>query len=86
MHDGKGERKDNKYMSNTNLIDMRNVSPEELNEINLDGVNLDVPAPELEPQRQYYFMAKARHYVNEMSKKAGRPMSFFTQTFGCPTV
>ena len=70
-------------MSSIAFIDLRKAQTEDLKEINLDCVALDVPAPETEPQRQYYFMAKGRRYVGEMAKKAGRPMTFFTQTFGC---
>lgn len=69
-----------------NSIDLRDVSAEEVSGIDLDLVNLEVPAPEHEPQRQFYFMAKCRRYVKAMSEKAGRPMTFFTQTFGCPIV
>lgn len=66
-----------------NSIDLRDVSVEEVRGIDLDLVDLAVPAPEYEPQRQFYFMAKCRRYVKTMSEKAGRPMTFFTQTFGC---
>ena len=66
-----------------NSIDLRDVSVEEVRGIDLDLVDLEVPAPEYEPQRQFYFMAKCRRYVKAMSEKAGRPMTFFTQTFGC---
>ena len=64
-----------------NFIDLRFVT--DVREIDLDTVDLSVPAPDFEPNRQYYFMAKARSYVRELSEKAGRPLTFFTQTFGC---
>jgi len=70
-------------MFDKNTIDIRTVSAESLNSIDLDIVDLEVPAPLEEPHRQFYFMAKARKYVHEMSEKAGRPMTCFTQTFGC---
>ena len=31
---------------------------------------------------KFYFMAKARDYVKRKSAELGRPMTFFTQTFG----
>ena len=69
-----------------NKIDLREVPAEKLKEISLDLVNIDAQAPEFEPNRQFYFMAKARDYVKRKSAELGRPMTFFTQTFGCPTV
>ena len=69
-----------------NKIDLCNVPTQNLINIDLDCVNMEVPAPEFEPQRQYYFMAKCRQYVKEMSEKKGRSLTFHTQTFGCPSV
>ncbi|WP_347061954.1 tRNA (N6-isopentenyl adenosine(37)-C2)-methylthiotransferase MiaB [Hungatella hathewayi] len=46
-------------------------------------VDISKPAPEFEPNRQFYFMAKARSWVKKKSEELGRPMTFFTQTFGC---
>ena len=66
-----------------NKIDLREVPAEKLKEISLDLVNIDAQAPEFEPNRQFYFMAKARDYVKRKSAELGRPMTFFTQTFGC---
>ena len=66
-----------------NKIDLREVPAGKLQEISLDLVDIDVKAPEFEPNRQFYFMAKARDYVKRKSAELGRPMTFFTQTFGC---
>lgn len=57
-----------------------------LNNIDLDKIDLSVEAPETEPERQYYFMAKAREYVKAESEKACRPLTFTTTTFGCRNV
>ena len=54
-----------------------------LNKIELDTIDITGEAPETEPERQYYFMAKAREYVKAESEKAGRPLTFTTTTFGC---
>ncbi len=54
-----------------------------LNSIDLDKIDILGEAPVTEPERQYYFMAKAREYVKKYSEELKRPLSFFTQTFGC---
>lgn len=65
-----------------NLIDLRYI--DDLKDLDLDMVDISKPAPEFEPNRQFYFMAKARSWVKKKSEELGRPMTFFTQTFGCP--
>ncbi len=64
-------------------IDIRKVKIEDLKNIDLDLINLETDPPGFEPQRQYYFMAKCRKYVQEKSKKLGRPLTCATVTFGC---
>lgn len=39
--------------------------------------------PAHEPERQYYYMAKAKDFVEKKSKEIGRPMTYFVKTFGC---
>lgn len=63
-----------------NLIDLRYI--DNLKDLDLDTVDISKPAPEFEPNRQFYFMAKARSWVKKKSEELGRPMTFFTQTFG----
>lgn len=53
------------------------------NEIELKDIDLNEEAPKSEPERQYYFMAKASRYVVEKSKELGRPLTFCVTTFGC---
>lgn len=55
-------------------------------DINFDEIDLTKQPPAEEPQRQYYFMAKARKLVKELEQKLGRKPSFHVSTFGCPTV
>ena len=64
-----------------NLIDLRYI--DDLKDLDLEMVVISTPAPEFEPNRQFYFMAKARSWVKKKSEELGRPMTFFTQTFGC---
>ena len=41
------------------------------------------PAPEDEPFRQYYFIARARKSLAEVEAKLGRKLTFHVATFGC---
>ncbi len=36
-----------------------------------------------EPARQYYYMDRVRELLKEETKKAGRPLTYHIQTFGC---
>ena len=49
----------------------------------IDGIDLSKPAPEEEPQRQYYFIKKARQLVKKRSEELGRPLFCNIVTFGC---
>ena len=49
----------------------------------IDGIDLGLPAPFEEPERQYYFIKKGREYVTARSKELGRDLTCSIQTFGC---
>ena len=49
----------------------------------INAVDLEAAPPTEEPERQYYYIAKARKYVKELSKKLGRPLFAHVTTFGC---
>lgn len=49
-------------------------------------IDITKEAPVQEPDRQYYYMAKARSYVAQKSQEIGRPLTFHVTTFGCPIV
>ena len=49
----------------------------------MNTVNVEAAPPTTEPERQYYFIAKARQYVKELSEKLGRPLFANVTTFGC---
>ena len=53
------------------------------NEINLDKIDLNSVPPADEPQRQYYFIERAKRDLAKLSAKAGRPLTFCVTTFGC---
>ena len=39
--------------------------------------------PVTEPERQYYYIEKAKQYVAEKAEEIGRPLTFTVTTFGC---
>lgn len=49
--------------------------------INLDDIDITQTPPTHEPERQYYYMAKARQYVKKKSEELGRPLTLFLKTF-----
>ena len=49
----------------------------------LENIDLTAEAPAEEPERQYYYMAKARVYVEKLSEEMGRKPTFCVTTFGC---
>lgn len=49
----------------------------------IEDADLTKEAPPNEPQRQYYFIKKAREYVHQISEQIGRPLTFCVTTFGC---
>ena len=49
----------------------------------IDNMDITQEAPANEPERQYYFIKKAREYVRQASEEAGRPLTFCVTTFGC---
>ena len=49
----------------------------------LDKIDIEGPEPTQEPDRQYYFIKKARKLVKEKSEELGRPLYAHTETFGC---
>lgn len=46
-------------------------------------INLSDEIPVTEPERQYYYIEKAKEYVAKQSEELGRPMTFCVTTFGC---
>lgn len=49
----------------------------------LKDIDLSAEAPKEEPQRQYYYMAKAREYVKQLSQRLGHTPTCHIATFGC---
>ena len=49
----------------------------------LEGIDLNLPAPAREPERQYYFIKKARELVGRLQKEQGRQLTACVTTFGC---
>lgn len=53
------------------------------NTIDWNKIDITGQPPYAEPDRQYYFMKKARKYVEQKSRELGRPLYACTRTFGC---
>ena len=49
--------------------------------VKTEKLHSEIPAAE--PERQYYFIERARKHLEEMKKEAGRPLTFCVTTFGC---
>lgn len=49
----------------------------------IQNIDLNMQAPETEPERQYYFIKKCHEYVKQLSKELGRPLKANVTTFGC---
>ncbi len=49
----------------------------------LENIDISNPAPESEPERQYYFIKKIRQLISERSERLGRKLTACVQTFGC---
>ena len=49
----------------------------------IDSMDLTKEPPVKEPERQYWFMKKARQLVQEKEIELGRPLTACTVTFGC---
>lgn len=48
----------------------------------IEQMDLNQEAPGKEPDRQYWYMKKARQLVREKQKELGRPLTFCVNTFG----
>ena len=57
----------------------------DLNEI-LDSIDINGKAPENEPDRQYFYIKKARLILEDKKKELGRDLNAVVKTFGCPIV
>ena len=54
-----------------------------LNQIDIDNIDITSNPPEDELQRQYYYIAKVRQYVDSLSKELGHTPTCCVTTFGC---
>jgi tRNA-2-methylthio-N6-dimethylallyladenosine synthase len=51
--------------------------------IDFNEIDLTAEAPQTEPQRQYYYMAKCREYVKKLAAELGHTPRACVNTFGC---
>ena len=54
-----------------------------MSKYDLEQIDINGAIPEDETKRQYYFMAKAREQIAQLTKKLGRTPTFCVTTFGC---
>ena len=52
-------------------------------EINFEKIDLSLEPPAKEPERQHYFIAKLRRYVEAERKRLDRSVTCAVVTFGC---
>ena len=83
----KGNRLENrrKRKLRTDGREVRMASENKYTEFDLDKIDLTQPPPaaDCEPDRQYYFMAKARAHVKQLEEQLGRKLTCCVTTFGC---
>ena len=53
-----------------------------MNNIDFDAIDITKEAPVTEPERQYYYIAKARKYVSEKAHETGRDLTLCVTTSG----
>ena len=51
--------------------------------IDFSAIDVTAPPPGREPERQYYFIAKAKKLLSVKSSEIGRPLTAMVKTFGC---
>lgn len=49
----------------------------------IEQMDLQQEAPAQEPNRQYWYMKKARQLIRQKEQELGRPLTFCVNTFGC---
>jgi len=49
----------------------------------IENIDLNMKTPDIEPDRQYYFIKKCKEYVKQLSEKLGHPLKANVTTFGC---
>ena len=54
-----------------------------LKELDFDNIDITKEPPATEPERQYYFMAKAKTYVARLTEELGHKPTCCVTTFGC---
>ena len=52
-------------------------------ERNINEIDITKSAPESEPERQYYYMAKCKKQIEQEEKQLGRKLTACVTTFGC---
>lgn len=48
----------------------------------IDQIDITLPAPEREPERQFYFIKKCQGLITEWAERKGRPITCRAVSFG----
>lgn len=51
--------------------------------IDFDNYNLDIDVPQIEPDRQYYYIARCKQWYKQKTKQIGRDLTMYVHTIGC---
>ncbi|WP_051234133.1 tRNA (N6-isopentenyl adenosine(37)-C2)-methylthiotransferase MiaB [Butyrivibrio sp. NC3005] len=70
-------------MNKVTISNNSNYKIDENMEAMINASDLNGPVPINEPERQYYFIKKARNYVDELAKELGRRPKACSIAFGC---
>ena len=46
-------------------------------------MNNNLSIPEIEPERQYYFIDRVKEIIAQKAEEKGSPLTYHIQTFGC---
>ena len=49
----------------------------------IKNIDITLPPPQEEPERQYYFIKKMQHWMEEKKAEKGRELTCYVNTFGC---
>ncbi len=49
----------------------------------IERIDSDGPAPETEPERQFYYMKKCKELVSKLREREGRTLTYLAETLGC---
>lgn len=52
-------------------------------QLDISNIDINSDAPEKDPERQYYYIAKCSDYIKKKEAVSGKKYTYHTETFGC---